>query len=95
MPIIELFKYHIEHNKLTGNDKLFTIKRGSINDYIQRHFGLDYTSHSMRAGHITSCIKSGKNLAAIMKTTGHKSADVVLNNYYVPANLYENTTDIG
>jgi len=94
LPIVDLFKYHIAYNKLSGDDKLFTLKRGSVNDYIQRYFGLDYTSHSFRAGHITTCIKQGKNLAAIMKTTGHKNADTVLNNYYVPVNIYENTTDI-
>lgn len=93
-PLLGMFKYHIAHNKLSGDDKLFTVKRGSINDYIQRYFGLGYTSHSLRAGHITTCIKQGKNLAAIMKTTGHKRADTVLNNYYVPVNIYENTTDI-
>lgn len=93
--ILELFKYHINHNKLSGDDKLFTVKRGSINDYIQRYIGLEYTSHSFRAGHITSCIKDRRNIAAIMKTTGHKHSDTLVNNYYTPANIYENTTDIG
>lgn len=94
-PLLDLFHYHITHKKLSGDDKLFTVKRGTVNDYIHRYFGNDYTSHSLRAGHITSRIQSGKNIAAIMKTTGHKNADVLLNNYYIPANIYENTTDIG
>ncbi len=91
LSIIEMFNRHVENNKLGADDQLFNVKRRAVNKYIKRHFGDAYSSHSLRSGHITSCILKKKDLPAIMKTSRHKSATTLINSYYTPANVFDNT----
>ena len=92
--IVDMFTRHVEDNKLGEDDKLFSVKRSAVGKYIKRNFGDDYSSHSLRSGHITSCILKNKDLPTTMKTSRHKSATTLINNYYTPANVFDNTSDI-
>lgn len=94
LSIIEMFRCYVENRKLDADDKLFNVTRCAVHTYIKRHLGNEYSSHSLRSGHITSCILKKKDLPAIMKTSRHKSATTLINSYYTPANVFDNTSDI-
>ncbi len=92
--IVDMFKRHVESNNLNEDDKLFNVTRCAVNTYIKRNLGNEYSSHSLRSGHITSCILKKKDLPAIMKTSRHKSATTLVNSYYEPASVFDNTSNI-
>ncbi len=92
--IVDMFTRYVKAHSLNEDDKLFNVKRCAVYRYIKRNFGNEYGSHSLRSGHITSCILKKKELPVIMKTSRHKSATTLVNSYYKPASVFDNTSDI-
>ena len=93
--VVAMFKRHIRINKLKKDDRLFgKLERQTVNRWIKRNLGKEYNTHSMRSGHITTAIKNGRSLADVKKTSRHKSMATLIDNYYTPANIFDNTTDI-
>lgn len=93
--VVAMFKRHIRINKLKEDDRLFgKLERQTVNRWIKRNFGNDYSSHSLRSGHITTAIKNDRRIADVKKTSRHKSMATLIDNYYTPANIFDNTTDI-
>jgi len=95
LDVVSMFKKHVKANKLNSDDTLFNkLSRQTVNQWIKRNLGKAYSSHSLRSGHITTSIKQGKDLATIKKTSRHKSTTTLIDNYYTPANVFDNTTDV-
>jgi len=77
---------HIQEKRLSDRSVVLIIKNSVINA------GLDpskYAGHSLRSGFATSAAFAGADEKEIMKTTGHKSVQMV-HRYFQDANLFKN-----
>ncbi|HDY86371.1 hypothetical protein LCGC14_0924530 [marine sediment metagenome] len=89
-----MFKKHVKTNKLSHDDKLFNLTRSGVLKWIKKNIGEEYSTHSLRSGSITQSIMDGKPMPKIMKSSGHKSATTLINHYYEPLNIFDNTSDV-
>lgn len=77
-----------------GNLKTDRLGNEAINLILKKRLrdaGIDpkgYSAHSLRVGYITSAIKAGLPLHAVMKTSGHRSLSTVMR-YVRDASLFE------
>jgi integrase len=60
----------VQKNPLTGRSVARIVKRGAVAAGLD---GASYSGHSLRAGFVSAAKIRGKNEAAIMRQTGHKS----------------------
>lgn len=82
---------HVEAAPLSGRSIARVVKRSA------EAAGLDpagFSGHSLRAGLATAAAKAGKSTHAIMRQTGHKSADMVAR-YVREASLFEDNAAAG
>lgn len=82
---------HVEAAPLSGRSIARVVKRSA------EAAGLDsvgFSGHSLRAGLATAAAKAGKSTHAIMRQTGHKSAEMVAR-YVREASLFEDNAAAG
>lgn len=91
--VTELYEiYRFSQGDPSPDELIFHLSRVAVTGFIKRHFGVQYSTHSLRSGHITSSILRGVPLEQIMKTSRHKSYDTVIENYYNPTSIFSNTS---
>lgn len=81
-------------NSVEEGGRVFPMAYPTVHDYVKRHFGTGFSTHSLRSGHITSALLKGKSIERVMKTSRHKSYSTVINNYFNPISTFENTSDL-
>ena len=84
----------LEYKETLKDDRVFPMSRIAVHEYIKKHLGSEYSSHSFRNGHVTHSLQHNVPIEKIQKTTRHKDVNVLLSHYYVPGSSFENSTDI-
>ena len=69
--------YHFDGAMNLQNGRPKPISRHSIHKKIKAYFGSHFSSHSMRAGFVTTAKENGADDAAVMNQTGHKTTEMI------------------
>lgn len=70
------------------------LSRQSFNNLIKKYVGSEYTTHSLRAGMVTTAYENGSNIKDIMTRTGHRDLNTAMS-YVRTLDTWNAKVDLG